>query len=240
MKKWICILAIMMLALTASLAAAEGSRTVTVTGTATILTDADTASVNLGVVSVAKEAGEASRTNAAQVDRLIAALKEAGIAEKDITTAYYYVNTRRDYNAYTETGEYPIIGYEVNNSLTVRVRDLDQVGAIIDTALANGANSCDGVSFTAAGAAGDVRDEVLRAAIEEGKRRAAIMAEACGGTLGDVLSVKENYSTGGAVFNNKRTSTMGMAVEGAADAGTAIMSDGLSFSATVEMTFELR
>lgn len=230
------VLAVSLLTLGGALADAE--KTISVTGTATVLMDADTASISLGVVSVAKEAGEASRMNAERVDQLIAALEAAGIPRKDISTNYYYVDTRRNYDAVTESGEYPVVGYEVNNSLTVIVRDLDQAGPIIDVALASGANNCNGLTFSTT-KAGEARDEALTAAIAEGRRKAEIMAAACGGTLGEILSVSEQTAGGGAVFSNKR-SDLAMGAEADGSVGTAILSDGLSFSVTVEMTFALQ
>lgn len=208
--------------------------TITVTGSATIVTEADTASISLGVSSTAKEAGEASQANARLVDQLLAALKDAGIEEKDISTNYYYVSTRRDYSAYTESGEYPVIGYEVNNTLTVVIHELERAGEIIDLALASGANSCDGLSFSTT-KAGTARDEALTAAIQEGKRRAEIVASAAGKSLGEVLTIHETYTSGGPVFNAKM-----MAEASAQDVGTSILADGLNFTATVEMTFEMK
>lgn len=235
-RKWTAVLAAALLVFLTAGCLAEETKTVCVTGTATVMMDADSASVSLGVVSVAKEAGEASRQNAEQVERLISALEEAGIPRKDISTNYYYVETRRNFNSFSDDGEYPIVGYEVGNSLTVIVRDLDRAGAVIDLALANGANSCNGLSFSTT-KAGEARDQALTAAVAEGQRRAEIVAAACGGELGEILSVREQSVTGGAVINNKRS-----AVEAAADtgAGTAILSDGLSFTATVEITFALK
>lgn len=240
MKKRIAVLMILMTALLLSAALADDApRTLKVNGSATILMDADSATVGLGVISVSREAGSASRDNAAQVERLITALEEAGIPRKDISTNYFYVSTRRDYSTMTENGEYPVIGYEVSNSLRVVVRDIDQVGSIIDLALASGANSCDEISFST-GRSAETQDAVLAAAIAEGRRRAEIMAEACGGTLGEILSVSENYNGAGAVINNKRTAYAGAEAAEDAGAGTTILSNGLSFSASVEIVFELK
>ena len=72
------LLALALTLLTLGGALADAEKTVSVTGTATVLMDADTASISLGVVSVAKEAGEASRMNAERVDQLIAALEALG------------------------------------------------------------------------------------------------------------------------------------------------------------------
>lgn len=236
-RKWTAVLAAALLVFLAAGCPAEEAGTVSVTGTATVMMDADSASISLGVVSVSREAGEASRRNAEQVDRLIAALEGAGIPRKDISTNYFFVDTRRNYDSFSENGEYPIIGYEVSNNLTVIIRDLDQAGAVIDLALANGANSCNGLSFSTT-QAGEARDQALAAAVAEGRRRAELVAAACGRELGEILSVREQSSMGGAVISNKRSD---MAEEAAdAGAGTAILSDGLSFTATVEVTFVLK
>ena len=216
-------------------AAAEENRTITVTGTATVVTDADAATVTLGVISAGREAGEASAANAKRIEELIAALGEAGIEKKDISTGYYYVNARRDYSEPNEYGEYAIVGYEVSNSLTVTVRDIDRVGEVIDAALAGGANSCDGIQFSSTGAAA-AQDSALKAAVGEARRRAEIMAESCGGAVGQILSVRENSSSAGIYVNSKLAFAEETAMDGA---GTQILSDGLRFTASVEMTFEL-
>ncbi len=214
-------------------AAVADGRTITMNGSATVLTDADSAVITLGVTSAAKDAGEASRLNAAQIDRLITALTGAGIARADITTSYYYVNARYDFNAPAETGAYPVIGYEVTNSLSVTVRDISQVGPTIDLALSEGANTCEGIAFSTTQAA-KAGDDALTAAIGEARRRAALAAEACGGKLGEILSVSETAFDNMLYVNNKRTVTA--AEDGAA---TQITPSGLSFTASVMVTFAL-
>lgn len=237
LKKTIAIvLALICLSTVTALAEGDEERTITVTGNATILVDADSASVSLGVLSVAREASEASRLNAEQIDALIKALEGIGIERRDISTSYYYVSARRNYEVLDDNGDYAISGYEVSNNLSVTVRDIDKVGAVIDTALANGANSCNGVDFSASNS-GETQDQALILAIGEAKRRAALIAEACGGQLGEILNVSENYSSSGILVNNTR-----LAMEDSADKGmgTQIISDGLSFSATVYVTFALK
>ncbi len=240
MKKIIALIAsaVLLLGCLVPAAFAEDDRFITVKGSATVLTDADSANVMLGVVSSAKEASEASRLNAEMVDRLITALGEIGIAERDISTNYYYVSPRFNYDYMDEDGNYALNGYQVDNTLSVMVRDVGQIGTVIDLAFANGANSCNGITFATSAASG-AQDEALKAAVREAERRAAIIAEACGKKLGDILNVKEDYSSSSLVINNKRTA--GEAQEASMDAAaTQIMSDGLSFMANVEVTFELK
>ncbi len=208
--------------------------TISVTGTATITVEADRASLTLGVRTNAKDAAEAAQMNADKVKKVIDALAEAGIPEEKIKTAYYYVSPVYDYSSFSE--EAAIKGYQVSNTLTVSVDEIERVGSIIDVALDHGANSCDGVTFQSAQSRG-AYDQALMAAIEEGRRKAELMAKAMGGTLGDLISCNEssgNYT--GARFARSAAITEDTAV----GASTQIISEGLDFSATVQMTYSLR
>ncbi len=236
MKKMLAMLVALLCCLTLPVLAEE-DRTITVSGTATMVAEADIAKVSLGVISTEPEASKASKLNAALVEQLMTALKEAGVAEKDIATSHYYVNARRDYDHMAENGEYPIIGYEVSNQLTVTLRDVAQVGAVIDLALANGANSCDGITF-ASTKADEARDAALQGAVKEAQRRAELIATAAGCRVGKVLSVTVGNDQGTVYLKGNRAGGA-FAEEATMDAGTQILSDGLSFSATVTMIFAL-
>ncbi|MBR4457705.1 MAG: SIMPL domain-containing protein [Clostridia bacterium] len=237
MKKLLITLAVLCMMLMPMLASAESERTVTVSGTATVMVEADTATVSFGIETRAKEVAAASEANAAQTQRLKQALTEAGVAEKDITTEFYYVNPIYDFNQVTEDDITPVKGYSVSNTLSIRVRDITQIGTLIDKALASGATSCNGISFSSSKAA-DAQDEALVAAIAEARRKAELMAEACGGKLGVIVSVSEQAGiTNGALFNLRSNKASG--VEEAEDAATEIVSDGLRYSATVTVVFEL-
>jgi len=230
MKKSLAVLLVLVLLRTiASAAGAEGVRTLTVNGTATVMKEADSARVALAVFTQAAEASEASRQNAEAVRTLTAALENAGIPKKDVTTGGYWVNPLRDY----ESSEERIIGYQINHQLTVIVRDQNRVGEIVDLALENGATGCDYFSF-ATTQAGAAQDEALVAAVGEARRRAELLAQACGGTLGGIISVEEpSYTQSGIVVETANK-------DEAASAGTEILAEGLSFTATVTVTFELK
>ncbi len=238
MKRLITLVfALVFLAALPCLSLAEG-RSITVTATATVQADPDTATIQFGVVTTAREVAQASAANAAQMDGLIRALAAAGIPEEDVHTSSYYVNTRYNYQKPDEDGNYPIIGYEVSNTLSVTVRDVEQAGTVIDLALANGATACHGISFSSS-KAGEAGDQALTAALAEGRRKAALIAASCGGSLGELQHVTEVYTSGNVVLTAKR-SAMDMAAEPEEAAfGTYISGDSVSFSATVEMTFEL-
>ena len=241
MKNILSILLAAMLVFTCAASSAfadhDPDGTITVTGSATVSTDAESAVVALGVTTSAAEASEASAKNAVAIDTLIKALMEFGIGKEDISTSYYYLNPVYNYEQRNEDGSYTLVGYSVSNNLSVRVRDIEKVGNVIDLALSNGANSCDGISFTADHAI-EAQDQALEEAVKEACRRAELAAKACGRELGDVITLDESSSNGGLAVNSMRFAAVAEAASGAAD--TQILSNGLSFTATVRMTFELK
>lgn len=238
MKKLLTILAVLCMALLPALALADDdARTVTVCGTATIVVEADGATVSFGIETRAKEAASASEANALKTQQLKQALLGAGVEEKDITTEYYFVSPIYDYNQTNEEGMMPVTGYTVSNTLSVRLHAIDQIGALIDTALGAGATSCNGISFSSSLSA-SAQDDALAAAVAEGRRKAGIMAAACGGKLGQILSVTEQAGQSTGAFFNKRDAGTGAAVM--EEAATEIVADGLRYSATVVMVFELK
>ena len=234
----ICEIIALCLAVLPVVSLADSDRTITVTGTATVKVEADSALITLGVESSAKEASAAAAANAEAVDKVTKALMEAGIAEEDITTNYFYVYAIYNYDDMNEDGVTRIRGYRVNNSMFVIVKDIEKVGEIIDIALANGASSCDNISFRANGE--DLYDQVLAAAVKEATRKAAVVAEAAGGKLGKVIDVTEQYGSYSGVSLNRTEVVEEAEDSGAAKGyGTMIRSDDLSYSATVVVTFEL-
>ena len=122
-------------------------RTITVSGHGQVSITPDTGMVTLGV-EIDNAELEAAQTDAAQrMEAVIAALKAAGIAEADITTSNYNIWVDRDY----EKPEQPVRGYHISHTVTAKVRDIGQVGTIIETGLEAGANVVHGVSFTVEG-----------------------------------------------------------------------------------------
>ena len=113
-----------------------------VTGEATRVPDL--AIINAGVVSRAATATAALQDNATRMDRVIAALKRAGIADRDIQTSS--INLNAEYR-YPENQSPQLVGYTATNSVTVRFRDLKNSGKILDTLVAQGANQISGPSL---------------------------------------------------------------------------------------------
>ena len=123
------------------------------------------------------------------MDKLISNIKAAGIKEEDIKTTNYSIYPK--YNYIRETGEQQIIGYTVNNSVQVTIRDTSKVGEIIDLASESGLNITRGISFGLSNYDEYYR-EALKNAVENAKKKAETMAEAFGIELGIPVSSTES------------------------------------------------
>jgi uncharacterized protein YggE len=139
--------------------------------------------IDVAVQTQAPTARAAGEENARRTERVIAALTAAGIPRQEIDT--------RNFNLYP-VYEYPpneeprLVGYGANNTLSVHMRELARMGAIIDEALTAGANRVDGVRFALSNEE-TVRAEALRQAAERAHRQAEVLASSLGVRLGPVL-----------------------------------------------------
>jgi uncharacterized protein YggE len=159
-------------------------RTVTVSGTATVRSSPDEAVVTLGVQTQARSAQEALQQNANRMVDVMEALLDAGLKQSDIATAGISL-----YPDYDSDGSV-IVGYTTENLVSATVHDMDEVGEVIDAAVAAGANVTGGISFQLSD-----RDQgvgrALQAAVEDARSKAEILAAAGGATLGSVISITE-------------------------------------------------
>lgn len=180
------------------------SALLSLTGEGTSRRTPDIALFSAGVVTQAANATEALADNSRKMEAVIAALKRAGIAERDIQTSAIslqprYSNpeleaqlrARETRQPYVQPTEAPrIIGYEARNSVQVRVRRLGQMGKIIDTLISEGANQVDGPSFTL-DEPREALDEARREAVAVGRQRAELYAQATGMRVTRLLSISE-------------------------------------------------
>lgn len=168
----------------------------------------DVAMFSAGVVTQAPNASQALAENSRRMDAVIAALKRAGIADRDIQTSSInlsprYSNPERDAQIRARQTGQPyippeeaaprIIGYEARNRVTVRVRDLTKMGRVIDTLVSVGANEVNGPNFTL-DEQRSALDEARAEAVAEGRQRAELYARAAGLRVGRILSISEGGS----------------------------------------------
>jgi uncharacterized protein YggE len=165
--------------------------TVYVNGQGVVTVAPDTASVIVGVNIIDTTLSSAQEKATDQMTAVIDALKAAGIDEKDIQTVNYSVNILQNYD---QNGNPSTIeGFQVSNQVNVTVRDLAQLGSILDTVVAQGANAIYGISFFVndpSSAASQARE----LAVQDAKRKADELAAAAGMKVGRILSISETYS----------------------------------------------
>lgn len=164
--------------LTASREPVRPSITVSAQGSTRITPDR--ATVQVGVQTRAPTAAAASAENARIAQRVIAAVKALGIGAEQISTVNYSVNP--DYR-HQENRAPQVIGYVVHNTVVVDVRQIEQVGRVIDASLSAGANMVNSLNFYASNTE-EARRVALGSAVETARRDAEAIARAAGGTLG--------------------------------------------------------
>jgi len=161
---------------------------ISVSGEATMSAAPDLAQIDAGVASDAKSAKEASDANNAAMGKVLAALKGAGIAEKDYQTSR--LSLQPQYGQNKSTGASPVVGFRASNRVTVKIHDVTKVAAIIDTLVGAGANDIGNISFEVTQAS-KLLDDARVQAVADARRKAEIYAKATGVTLGAPLSVSE-------------------------------------------------
>lgn len=147
----------------------------------------DIAHINAGVSTQAQTATEALRLNAARMASVRAALRRAGIADRDIQTST--INLNPDYR-YADNQPPQLVGYRAATSVTVRFRDIAQTGRILDALVAEGANELNG-PMLAIDRPEAALDEARTAAIANARARADLYARALGMRVHRILSVSE-------------------------------------------------
>lgn len=165
--------------------------TITISGEGRVTAVPDIGQVTVTIVTEDKDAAQAQETNVSKFNNLIAAIKAEGVEDKDLKTSNYSVNPR--YN-YTEEGR-ELVGYEVRQSLDIKIRDLDNSGAIIKVAGDSGANQVSGLSFTIDDPE-EYRQEARQEALENAKQKAEELAGLMGVSLGKIVSFTESADGG--------------------------------------------
>ncbi len=175
----------------ATAAESSGKRMIAVTGTGIAKARADTASISIGVVSEGKTAREALDRNTAAMGQVSAALKQQKVEARDIQTVNFSVRAKF---RHSKDGKPPaIVGYRVVNSVRITVRDLKNLGAILDQAVTLGSNQINGISFSVAEPAA-LEDLARKAAMADARHRAELYAAAANASLGKVLTITEDMT----------------------------------------------
>jgi uncharacterized protein len=163
---------------------------ISVTGEGRINVAPDMATIMLGVTTEADTAKAAMDANSERLAGAIAALKAAGVEDKDIQTTGLNLGPRYDYNRTKSDGTAQITGFVASNNVTVRVRALAGLGDVLDAVVTDGANTLNGVAFGLQNP-DPALDEARKAAVADARRKAELYAAAAGVKLGTIQSIGE-------------------------------------------------
>jgi uncharacterized protein YggE len=189
----------------------------------------DVAVISAGVVTQAKDAQTALTDNAAQMSRVLAALKRAGIADRDVSTSSIGLSAQY---LYADNKPPVVTGYQANNSVTIKFRDVAKSGTILDALVAAGANQINGPNLQIDKPAPAI-DEARTQAMALARARAELYAKAAGLTVKRIVSIGESADEQGP------RPMMMMARSDGASAKTQITPGEQQIGVTLSVTFEL-
>jgi hypothetical protein len=168
---------------------AQYKNTIAVSGEGKVLAKPDIGQVGLSVISDAATVVAAQKDNTEKMNKIIKAMKDSGIKEEDLKTVSYNISPRYQYSA----GKSTIIGYEVTQTLEVKIRDLNKVGDILGQAASLGANQVGALNFTFDDPE-KLQSEARQKAIANAKQKAQDLAGSLGVQLGEIVSFTESVS----------------------------------------------
>ena len=209
--------------------------TINVNGQSTIKAEADEVSVYVGIETTELTSEASKNANSEISDKVLAALKLAGIPESDIETSSYYIYPEYDWS----NNKQDLTGYKTSNILKVTTKDFDKVGTIIDASVNAGATTIQSINFELSqDKQNEVKTEAISKATEDAKAKAEATAQGLNAKLGKVKTVTVqdyNYypypiyasADGGVALDVKRVQE------------TVIQPSNLDVSSNVMVVFEL-
>jgi len=215
----------------------ETENSITVSDTGTIYAKPDLAVATASVISEDVTVAAALSANAKKMNAVIAAVKAEGVEENDLKTTSFNISPRYEWRdqTYYYSGERVLVGYEVTQSLEIKIRDLEKVGAIIQKATDEGANEISNLQFTI-----DEQDELKKQAREQAiakaKSKAEELAKELGLRLVEISSFSETGVTPYYYGLEKASSAIGMGGEAAPE----IQTGENKIEVTVYITYKIK
>lgn len=187
-------------------------RTLTVSAEGDVEVVPDMAVVRAGVETTSATAEQALEDNSRAMTRVIDALKAKGFAPRDLGTSSFNVQPEYDRSKSRAAQAPSIVGYRVSNILTIVIRELKQVGPVLDEVIRLGANQLHGLSFVVSDA-DEKLDAARREAVVAARKRAELYATAAGVTLKRIVTISESGTASPRpMMASRRTAAMAEAV----------------------------
>lgn len=218
------------------------TNTISVMGTGDAVAIPDIGSFSVSVTKEAKTVAEAQKLMTNVMNPIIEALKKNNIAEKDIKTESYDINPKYEYHAVDcDPGNYcpssqVFTGYEVTESILVKVRDISKAGDILNTVGALGATTVGGVSFSVDNT-DSVKADARNIAIDAAKKKAGDLSKSLGVSLVRIVNFSENTNTPYPMYDK----AMNYAAGSVSASPSPIISPGeTKFTSNVSITYEIK
>lgn len=212
------------------------ANTLSVNGSGTVYMQADQVNATLGITLSGKDLSQIQNQVNETVANICAAMIAAGLDENSISTNYIYISPCYDYSS--EGNHQELIGYTINNSLSIRTVNADAIGEYIDAAFAAGANTFDSIDFSLQDDS-DARDRALEIAVESARHKAEVIAAASGKELGDIVEINE-INSDSYYYGNDMGKTVWTSEAVDAGSATAVRAAQVSVTSIIEIVYELK
>ncbi|MFC1663575.1 SIMPL domain-containing protein [Patescibacteria group bacterium] len=217
----------------------EAKNTITVSATGEVYAKPDLVLLDFSIVNEAKTVVEAMAENTEKMNKVIDFMKNQGIEEKDLKTTSFNIYPRykwRNEIYYYPSGERVLVGYEVRQSLEIKIRDMEKIGDIIEGATTAGANQIGSLEFTI-----DKQDELKKQAREQAIELAETKAKEITSQLGVRIERITNFNESSVSPRFYALENEAMALPSGAGGETLQIETGESkISITVSITYEIR
>jgi len=222
--------------------AGETENMISVSGTGEMYATPDLALTYFSVVTEKKTVAAALSENTEKMNAVIAAVKAQGVEDKDLKTTTFNISPRYEWkkiediissSSYYPEGERTLVGYEVTQSLEVKIRDLSKVGDILEAGVAAGSNQVGGITFTIENA-DELKNQAREMAINEAKQKAETLADQLDLRLVEIASFSEN----GGSYYSKSYDTAGGSM--AAPESISIETGENKIEVSVSITYKVK
>lgn len=211
-------------------------RSISFSGEGKVYTKPDIATVTLSVVTESRTVADLQKKNTEKMNKVIEFLKGKGVEEKDIKTTNYNLYPRYDYSQYSSRIP-QIIGYEITQSLEVKIRNLDKVGEVLEGSVAAGVNQIYSLYFKV-DKDDDFKSQAKELAINNAKKKAEETAKQLGVKLGKLIGYNESGNYPGPIYSDY-SKAMGMGGGGSESAPNIQIGEN-EITVNITLTYEIK
>ncbi len=212
---------------------------ITVAGTGEVVVKPDIATVSFGVVKLGADVSTAQTESAVKMDAVLKVLKDNGVEDKDIKTTNYNIYPKYEYQNYVAYpyGKQVMVGYEVSQTVSVKMRDLSKVGVILSGVGQAGATDISALNFTVDDEDA-VKDQARDLAIKDARAQAKVLAKSLGVRLVRIT----NFSEGGVypIYYGMEKSVMSAGIGGGDAIAPTVPTGENTVISNVSITYEIR